>query len=45
LETLGTKITSMMTQGESSIGDKVPAELREKIMHATLEVLNCVPTA
>ena len=37
-ETLGGKITSMMTQGESPMGNDVPAEIRKKIMHVTLEV-------
>ena len=36
-ETLGGKITSMMMQGESPMGNNVPAEMREKIMHVTLE--------
>ena len=36
--TLGGKITMMMTQGESPMGDKVPTEMKSKIMHATLEV-------
>ena len=37
-ETLGGKITMMMTQGESPMGDKVPADMKNKIMHATLEI-------
>jgi PhnB protein len=37
-ETLGGNITFMMTQGESPMGDKVPAEMKDKIMHATFEV-------
>ena len=37
-ETLGGKITLMMTQGESPMGDKVPEPMKDKIMHATLEV-------
>lgn len=37
-ETLGGKITSMMKQGESPMGNNVPAEMKEKIMHVTLEV-------
>jgi PhnB protein len=36
-ETLGGKITLMMTQGESPMGDKAPPEMKDKIMHATLE--------
>jgi PhnB protein len=35
---LGGKITFMMKQGESPMADKVPAEMKDKIMHATLEV-------
>ncbi len=37
-ETLGGNITMMMTQGESPIGDKVPAGIENEIMHATLEI-------
>ena len=37
-EVLAGKITSMMKQGESPMGDKVPAEMKDKVMHATLEV-------
>jgi PhnB protein len=37
-ETPGGKITFMMTQGESPMGDKVPQKMKDKIMHATLEV-------
>jgi PhnB protein len=37
-ETLGGRIAFMITQGESPIGEKVPAEMKDKIMHATLEV-------
>ena len=36
--TLGGKIAFMMRQGESPMGDKVPAEMKDKIMHATLQV-------
>lgn len=35
---LGGKITSMMTQGASPMGDKVPTEMKNKIMNATLEM-------
>jgi len=35
---IGGKITLMMRQGESPMGDKVPEEMKDKIMHATLEV-------
>jgi len=28
----------MMTQGESPMGDKVSTEMKDKIMHATLEM-------
>lgn len=35
---LGGKITVMMTQGESPMADKVPDEMKNKIMHATLEM-------
>jgi PhnB protein len=35
---LGGKITFMMTWGESPMADQCPAESRNKIMHATLEV-------
>jgi PhnB protein len=31
------KITFIMRQGESPMGDKVAAEMKDKIMHATLE--------
>jgi PhnB protein len=37
-QALGGKITMMMTQGESPMGDKVPMEMKNKIMHATLEM-------
>jgi PhnB protein len=37
-ETLCGKITFMMRQGESPMADKLPAEMKDKIMHATLEV-------
>jgi PhnB protein len=37
-DALGGKITSIMTLGQSPMGDKVPAEMKHKIMHATLEV-------
>ncbi len=37
-KTLDGKITFMMTQGESPMGDKVRQEMKDKIMHATLEV-------
>jgi PhnB protein len=37
-ETLKGKITFLMKQGESPLGDKVPAAMKDKIMHATLEV-------
>jgi PhnB protein len=37
-EVLGGKITFMTKQGESPMGDKVPAEMKDKIMHAMLEV-------
>jgi PhnB protein len=36
-ETLRGKITFLMRVGESPMGDKAPAEMKEKIMHATLE--------
>jgi PhnB protein len=36
-ETLGGKIVFMMTQGESPLGGQMPAEMKDKIMHATLE--------
>jgi len=36
-ETLDGRITVMMTQGESPMADKVPTEMKDKIMHATLE--------
>ncbi len=35
---LGGKITTMMTQGASPMGDGVPTEMKNKIMNATLEV-------
>ena len=35
--TLDGRITVMMTQGESPMADKVPTEMKDKIMHATLE--------
>ena len=37
-QVLGGKITMMMTQGESPMRDKVPTEMKNKIMHATLEM-------
>ena len=37
-QALGGKITMMMIQGESPMGDKVPREMKNKIMHATLEM-------
>ncbi len=37
-QVLGGKIAMMMTQGESPMGDKVPAEMKNKIMHATLKM-------
>jgi PhnB protein len=37
-ETLRGKISFMMRQGDSPMGDGVPAEMRDKILHATLEV-------
>jgi PhnB protein len=37
-KTLGGKVTFMMKLGESPMADKVPAEMKDKIMHATLEV-------
>jgi PhnB protein len=37
-EVLGGKITFMTKQGESPMGDKVPAEMKDKVMHAMLEV-------
>jgi PhnB protein len=37
-ETLGGKITMMMTQGESPMAEQVPTEMKDKIMHATLEI-------
>ncbi len=37
-QVLGGKIAMMMTQGESPMGDKVAAEMKSKIMHATLEM-------
>jgi PhnB protein len=36
-ETLGGKITFLTRLGESPMGDKVPEEMKDKIMHATLE--------
>ncbi|MGC1459487.1 MAG: VOC family protein [Steroidobacteraceae bacterium] len=36
-ETLDGRITVMMTQGESPMADKVPTQMKDKIMHATLE--------
>ncbi len=35
---LGGKITFMMTQGESPMADQVPPAMKDKIMHAALEV-------
>lgn len=37
VETLDGRITVMMTQGESPMADKVPTQMKDKIMHATLE--------
>ena len=37
-ETLGGKITSMMRQGDSPMGNDLPGEMKEKILHVTLEV-------
>jgi PhnB protein len=37
-EALGGKIAFMMRQGESPMGDKIPPEMKDKIMHAMLEV-------
>jgi PhnB protein len=37
-KTLSGKITFMMRQGDSPMGGSVPEEMKEKIMHATLEV-------
>jgi PhnB protein len=37
-EVLGGKITMMMTHGESPVGGKVPLEMENKVMHATLEL-------
>ena len=37
-EVLGGKITFITKQGESPMGDKVPPEMKDKVMHATLEV-------
>jgi PhnB protein len=37
-ETLGGRIAFMMTQGESPMGKNMLAEMKDKIMHATLEV-------
>jgi PhnB protein len=34
---LGGKVTFMMRLGESPMADKVPAEMKDKIMHATLQ--------
>jgi PhnB protein len=35
---LGGKIAFMMTQGESPMADKVPPAMKNKIMHASLEL-------
>ena len=35
---LGGKIQTMMTWGDSPMGDQVPVELRDRIIHATLIV-------
>jgi PhnB protein len=35
---LGGKIASMMTIGQSPMADKMPAEMKDKIMHAMLQV-------
>jgi PhnB protein len=36
-ETLGAKITIMMRLGESPMGEQTPAEMKDKILHASLE--------
>lgn len=35
---LGGKITFMMTQGESPMADKIPPAMKDKIMHASLQI-------
>jgi PhnB protein len=35
---LGGKILFMMTNGESPMADKMPPELKDKVMHVTLQV-------
>jgi PhnB protein len=37
-KTLGGKITLLMRLGESPMADEVPVEMKDKIMHATLEL-------
>ncbi len=37
-QALGGKITMKITQRESPMGDKVPAEMKNKILRATLEM-------
>jgi len=37
-QTLGGKITMMMTQGESPMGGQVPVEMKDKIMHVNLQI-------
>lgn len=37
---LGGNVTFKMKHGESPMADKVPAEMKDKIMHATLQVPN-----
>jgi len=37
-EALGGRITGMMTHGESPMREKVPLEMKNKVMHATLEL-------
>jgi PhnB protein len=37
-EALGGKITGMMTHEESPMREKVPLEMKNKVMHATLEL-------
>jgi PhnB protein len=39
-QVLGGKITFMMKLGDSPMADKTPAEMKDKIMHAALEVPN-----
>jgi PhnB protein len=35
---LGGKITMMMTNGESPMADKTPPEMKDRIMHVTLQI-------